>query len=134
MAFEILARRHSEEVVSAEIGGRVIDPNSGERDLFVDALGLTWKNLTDTLDIDEVSHPAEVTLMDGSLAYHIVKLQRRVPPHRVDIETDYARIEQLALEDKRVREMRRWLDGLREDVYVEIRGQGLKYISETLSQ
>ena len=128
--FEILARRHSEEENSAEIGGRLIDPSTGERDLFVEALGLKWKQVTDTLAIDEVSTPAEVDLLDGSRAYHIVKIQRRVPSHRVDIETDYSRIEQLALQAKRAQEMRRWLDALREEVYVETRGQGLERMIE----
>ena len=130
ITFELMARRHSEEESSSEIGGRLVDPSSGERDLFVDALGLDWKSVTDTLDIEELSLPAEVTLMDGGLAYHIVRLQRRIPTHRVDIETDYARIEQLALEDKRAREMRQWLDMLREEVYVMTRGKGLELLSQ----
>lgn len=120
--FELIARRHSEEEISSEIGGRVMDPSTGERDLFVDALGVDWKATTDTLDIGEISQPAEVTLLDGNQAWHIVLLQRTVPTHRVGIETDYARIESLALEAKRAEEMRRWLDILREDVFVELHG------------
>ena len=131
--FEVIARRHSEEAVSSEIGGRLIDPNTGERDLFLDALGADWKAVMDTLEIDELSYPAEVTLLDGRTAWHIVLLQRRVPEHRVDIETDYARIEGLAMDDKRTREMRRWLDLLREDVFIEKRGRALEY-SDTASQ
>ncbi len=129
--FELIARRHSEEESSAEIGGRLIDPQTGERDLFLEALGPKWQEVTDTLEIGELSNPAEVELLDGKRAYHIVKLQRRIPSHRVDIETDYARIEQLALQDKRAREMRIWLDALREEVYVELRGQGLDYMRES---
>ncbi len=122
--FALLARRHSEESATAEIGGRVIDPQTGERDLFLEALGEEWQELADTLEIGEISLPGPVTLLDGTLAYHIVQLQRIVPEHRVDIETDYARIEKLAQDDKRNREMRRWLDLLREEVYVELRGKG----------
>jgi len=122
--FELLARRHSEEETTAEIGGRVIDPQTGERDLFLEAMGEEWQALADTLEIGEISLPGPVTLQDGSLAYHIVQLQRLIPEHRVDIETDYARIEQLALDAKRNSEMREWLDMLREEVYVETRGKG----------
>ena len=122
--FEVLARRHSEEEATAEIGGRVIDPQTGERDLFLEALGPEWQELADTLEIGEVSQPGPVTLIDGSQAYHIVLLQRFVPEHRVDIKTDYTRIQQLALDDKRNREMRAWLDTLREDIFLELRGKG----------
>ena len=121
--FELMARRHSEEDASSEIGGRVVDRNSGERDLFIDALGGDWKATTDTLEVGEISQPAKVTLRDGNVAWHIVLLQRKVPTHRVSIETDYARIKSLALENKRAAEMRRWLDLLREDVFIELRGK-----------
>jgi peptidyl-prolyl cis-trans isomerase SurA len=124
--FEIMARRHSEEAFSSELGGRVVDPSSGERDLFLEALGPTWQQTLDTLEVDEISHPAEVELLDGSRAYHIVHLQRRVPPHRVDILTDYERIEQLALQAKRTVELRDWLSQLRENVYVELRGKAAR--------
>ncbi|MCY4159198.1 MAG: peptidylprolyl isomerase [Bacteroidetes bacterium] len=121
--FELMASRHSEEDASSEIGGRIVDPNSGERDLFVDALGADWKATTDTLEVGEISHPSEVTLLDGTLAWHLVLLQRKVPTHRINIETDYSRIETLALENKRTEEMRRWLDLLREEVFIEFRGK-----------
>lgn len=134
LPFELLARRNSEERSSGEIGGRLIDPTTGERDLFVEALGEDWTATTDTLEIGEISMPAEVTLLDGSLAYHIVVVQRRVPEHRIDIETDYPRIEQLALEDKRVRELRRWLDGLRDKVFVDIRGSGAERLGQVQSE
>lgn len=127
--FELLARRHSEEKSTSEIGGRIVDPQTGERDLFLEALGEAWQNLADTLEIGEISLPGPVALLDGTLGYHIVQLQRLIPEHRVDIDTDGARIEQLALNDKRNIEMRKWLDSLRDEVYVELRGRGLELFS-----
>ncbi len=124
--FELMATRHSEEESSSEIGGRVVDPNSGERDLFLDALGVDWKTTIDTLEIGQISHPAEVTLLDGNLAWHLVLVQRKLPTHRVNIDTDYSRIESLALDNKRNVEIRRWLDILRKDVFIELRGKALE--------
>ena len=127
--FELLARRHSEEPNSAEIGGRVTDPQTGERDLFLEALGPEWQALADTLEVGAISQPGPLTLQDGTIAYHIVRIQRLVPEHRVDIETDYARIEALALNDKRTRLMRAWLDSLRDEVYIETRGKGQELLN-----
>lgn len=121
--FEIMARRHSEEQLSSEMGGRVLDPNSGRRDLVLDALGPTWKDSIDTLEIGQLGMPSEVQLLDGSRAYHIIELQKKAPPHRIDISTDYQRIEELALQDKQGREMRKWLDMLRGEVYIKYRGK-----------
>ena len=126
LSFELAARRHSEEASTAPTGGRVFDPSSGERDLFLEALGPTWQATLDTLEVDELSRPAEVELLDGTRAYHIVRLQRRVPEHRVDLETDYTRIEQLALQEKRQEELSRWLRRLRDDVYLDFRGKAAR--------
>ncbi len=121
--FETIARRHSQEQLSAQRGGRVVDPRTLERDLVLDALGPSWRSTIDTLEIGEISHPAEVELLDGDRAFHIVKLTRRVPEHTLSLETDYARIEQYALQEKRAVEMRKWLDQLRKEVYIEVRGK-----------
>jgi len=121
--FEVLAKRNSEEEQSANLGGRVTDPRSFELDLFSETLGIDWRTLIDTLEVDEVSYPAEVELLNGRRAYHIVKLNRRVAPHQWNIRTDYARIEQFALQEKRAIELEDWIDKLRKSVYVDYRGK-----------
>ncbi len=122
MPFEIMARRHSQEAATANRGGRVVDPSSGSRDLPLQALGPTWQATIAELKEGQISLPAEVELLDGRRAFHILLLQKRVPSHQVDILTDYERIEQIALQDKQSRELREWLNGLRRDVYVDLRG------------
>lgn len=121
--FELMARRHSEEEVSKRLGGRVLDLRTGERDLVLQALNFTWRQTINEMDSDEISEPAEVELLDGKRAYHIVHLQRRVPEHVVDIETDYERIQLLALQEKQQLVLAKWLDELREEVFIEMRGK-----------
>lgn len=119
--FELMARRHSEEEASARLGGRVVAPRAGTRDLVLSALGPSWRGTISSLEEGEVSQPAEVELLDGRRAYHIVKLQRRLPAHRVSLETDYDRIREFALQEKQARALEEWIEELREEVYVDIR-------------
>lgn len=119
--FELMARRHSEEERTAENGGRVVDPRSGTRDLVLDALGPSWKSTLDTMKTGKISKPTRVQLLTGDRAYHILKLQQHLPAHRVNLETDYDRIKQFALQDKQSREMNEWINELREEVYIDIR-------------
>lgn len=121
VSFQLMARRHSEESQSSENGGRVTDPESGTRDLVLDALNPSWRRTIRNLDEGEISKPTKVKLLDGDEAFHIVRLDRRTPAHRVNLETDYDRIRQLALQDKRNRKMREWINRLRDEVYVDIR-------------
>lgn len=119
--FELMARRHSEDERTAENGGRVTDPQSNTRDLVLDALGPSWIRTIRDLEPGEISTPSKVKLLNGDQAYHIVRLGRRVPAHRVDLDTDYERIRKFALQDKRQRKMDDWLDQLREEIYVDVR-------------
>ena len=121
--FEVMARRHSEEAQSAQSGGRVVDPRSGQRDLPLQALGPQWQATLSGLEKDEISEPAPAELLDGRRAYHIVKLQRHTPEHRVSLQTDYERIEEIALQEKQARVLGEWIGELREDVYIDVRGK-----------
>lgn len=121
--FEQVARRHSDETFTAQRGGRVVDPRSMERDLVLEALGPTWQRTLATLEESEISEPAAVELLDGQQAFHIVRLDRRTPAHRMNLETDYERIERFVLQEKRAEIIREWLDGLRKRVYVDVRGE-----------
>ncbi|MFB6229833.1 MAG: peptidylprolyl isomerase [Salinibacter sp.] len=121
VSFALMARRHSEEERTASNGGQVTDPKTGTPDLVLKQLGPSWKRTIRKLEPSEISKPAEVKLLNGKQAYHIVRLERRIAAHRVNLETDYMRIRKFALRDKRNRKMREWLDRLRNEIYVDIR-------------
>ena len=121
--FERLAKQHSQEESTAQLGGRVVDPRSGERDLVRDNLGPFWLDTLDTLQVGEISLPTPVQLESPRQAYHIVQLVFSQEEHTVSLETDYERIEQFALQEKRAEWMQDYIDGLREDIYVDLRGK-----------
>ncbi len=119
--FALMAKRHSEETESAQDGGRVTDPRSGSRDLVFQQLGPSWRQTIQDLEVSEISEPTEVQLLSGERAYHIVKLQRRTPAHRVNLNQDYERIRQFALQDKKQRKINEYLQDLRDEIYVDVR-------------
>lgn len=122
--FYTLASQHSQEEVSKARGGRVSDPQSGERNLYEEALGALWQQTLLDMKEGDISEPSEVNLLDGRRAFHIVKLEARIPSHRVDIESDYKLISERALLDKQEKVMQAWLKDLRKSVYIDLRGKG----------
>ena len=74
------------------------------------------------MEVGDISEPSEVMLQDGKKAYHIVLLQKDLPSHIVNVETDYALIEGLALRAKQARILQEWLYSLKEAVYIDMRG------------
>ena len=121
--FEAIAKHNSSDPFSAAQGGYVSDPRTGERDLRLDALGPLWKVVIDTMEVGGISAPVEVQLLDGTRAWHVILLQRRTPPHQLNLETDYALLSQYALQDKRQTELDAWLQDLRETVYIDIKSE-----------
>ena len=119
--FELMAKRHSEEERSKQNGGRVTDPRTGIRDLALQRLGPTWQSTINSIEVGEISQPREVQLLNGERAYHIVLLQRRLPPHRINLDQDYELVRQAALRAKQERVMDEWTDDLREKIFVDVR-------------
>jgi peptidyl-prolyl cis-trans isomerase SurA len=119
--FALMARRHSEEDRTAQNGGRVTDPQSGTRDLVLDALNPSWRRTIRDLEENQISQPTKVKLLNGEQGFHIVRLDRRTPAHRANLKQDYERIRQLALQAKKNRRMQEWVQELRNEVYVEVR-------------
>lgn len=130
--FELMARNNSDEALSASNGGRVIDPSTGQRDLVLDALNISWKQTLDTLQVGEISVPSEVELLDGRKAVHIVTLQRHLPEHKWSLEIDYDRIQEFALQEKQIDEMRSWITLLRQDVFIELRSEKARSLAANL--
>ena len=119
--FELAAKRHSDEPRSATRGGYVADPRTDERDLVLEALGPYWQATVNRLEIGDISEPEEFQLLDGRRAWHIVLLQQRTAEHQVSLATDYARIEQLVLQEKRQEKRDEWVRELRRNVHIELR-------------
>ena len=52
-------------------------------------------------------------------AYRIVRLDRHIPEHVANLEDDFNQLSEFARQHKIEQEMTRWIDELRNEVYVE---------------
>jgi len=118
--FFSLARRNSDDKNSSAFGGRLMNPQTGERRLPLEALDPALYRLALLLEVGDVSEPRVFDLpQTGQRAYRIVKLINRVPAHRANLDDDYALIENYALQRKQVVEMSEWMETLRKQVHIQ---------------
>ena len=68
----------------------------------------------------DISMPTRIG-MGSSYAYEIVLLRKRTPPHDMTLDTDYHKIETIALNFKRSRDYQEWMKELRSQIYWESR-------------
>ncbi|MDZ7719355.1 MAG: peptidylprolyl isomerase [Balneolaceae bacterium] len=123
-SFADLARRHSEDEQTAPLGGKIYNQQNGARLIPLDQLDPALYRIVLLLDEEgEISEPKTYNPNNPNVsrAFRIVRLDQHVPEHRANLDDDYDRIRQIALQQKQARIMRQWIDELREEVYVEFK-------------
>jgi len=107
--FTELAKKYSDDKESGPLGGLV-----GR--LTADQFDPDLVKVTAGLKPGEISEPVE--LVTGAVrGYHIVYLKDRVPPHAMNLEQDWKRLETMALGYKRNVEYEKWISDLRSQLY-----------------
>lgn len=68
----------------------------------------------------EVSDPFRATDYKGNEMYKIIKLMEIIPSHRATFRDDYIKLEDMALEDKKEKMFRQWLNEKVSAMYVKV--------------
>jgi len=74
----------------------------------------------DTLQPGQYSRPAEFTDRTGKTGYRFTYLKSRTPPHQANLEQDFAKIKEAALQDKINRKLSEWFEGRRKVTFINI--------------
>lgn len=112
-SFGDLAKKYSDDEETKSLGGDLGTVN-------LDQLDAEFAGVLKTLQTGEISQPHRVTLK-SSYGYQIVHVKKRTPAHAMTLETDYKRIEQIALYFKRSRKNSEWVEELKKNIFWEVR-------------
>lgn len=74
----------------------------------------------DTLEVGTFSRAGQFSSQDGKTGYRIVYLKSRIPPHKANLEQDFAKLKEAALEDKTNRVISKWFEDRRKTTYLKI--------------
>jgi len=119
--FSDMAKKHSDDPVSAALGGTVIASGSSSSTLATSTLFPNLQKVIATLKKPgDISEPEKIEPPQGDPFYAIFKLNERVAAHSLDPDKDYAYLEELALENKNRQIFNQWLLQLRKEVYVRV--------------
>lgn len=112
-SFEELAKRHSDDEETKSLGGDLGTVN-------LEQLDAEFAGVLKTLQTGDISLPHRVTLK-SSYGYQIVRVKKRMPAHAMSLDTDFKRIEQIALYFKRSRMNNEWVEELKKNIFWEVR-------------
>src|SRR5690554_4025830 len=111
--FYTAANRFSDDEQSKYNGGMLLNSeNVQSRTTFipVDQLDASIFSALDTLEVGEYSRPSQFTGPDGKTGYRFVFLKSRIPPHQANLEQDYAKLKEAAMDDKVNRIISEWFE------------------------
>jgi peptidyl-prolyl cis-trans isomerase SurA len=124
LEFSSLARTKSQDPITKVTGGKVLDPETGERYIPLNRLDANlYRTVLLLENVGDISEPRAFTLNSpqGARAYRIIRLDERIEEHVANMDQDFERLRNIALQQKQLREYTQWVEELREEVYIEYR-------------
>ncbi len=120
VTFEQMALKYSEDEESKNNGGLIVNPYSGTATYQVDQLDPSLFFMIDKLEVGEISAAFSTSDQRNREGYRIVKLMKRTEPHRANLDQDYQKIKNVALQQKEQQEVQHWIEDKLENAYVKI--------------
>jgi peptidyl-prolyl cis-trans isomerase SurA len=101
-------------------GGLMVNPNTGNSKFEASQLDPKVFFVIDKLKVGEISAPVLYKTDRGKEEYRIYYLKTRTTPHKANIEDDYARIHQMALDEKKNDVINDWIKERVVKTYINI--------------
>ncbi|MEJ5963971.1 peptidylprolyl isomerase [Pedobacter immunditicola] len=121
--FSTAASKYSDNKESKYNGGMMLyADNVTARTTFIPADKVDPKifMVVDTMQVGGVSEPVPFTGADGKEGYKILLLKSKIPPHKGNLEQDYAKFKEKAQEQKMDKVLSEWFEKRRESTYIKI--------------
>lgn len=109
--FAVLAKRYSEDADTKDIGGDL-----GK--VSVDQIDPSYVDIVTHAKSGEITPPTKLTV-GSRYGYHIIYVRSVVPEHTINLDADYRRLEQLALQMKSGANYQQWVEEMRKNIYWE---------------
>ncbi len=104
-------------------GGLMINAASGNTRFEANQLDPKVFFIIDKLKVEDISTPVLLKTERGKQEYRIYFLKSRTNPHKANLEEDYARIQQIALEKKKLDSVDDWIMQKTNSTYISIKDE-----------
>ena len=120
ITFSDAALRFSDEKETRLNGGVLINPSTNDTRFELTKMDpLLYSQIKDLND-NQMSMPL-LDNSDNSISkYKILKITNRFDEHKADFSKDYVKIKELALTDKQLKTIKKWMEGKIEETFVNV--------------
>jgi peptidyl-prolyl cis-trans isomerase SurA len=119
ITFEQAVEKYSEGT-NKNSGGYLLNPQTGGTEFEGDQLAPEVSFTVNKLKPGQISNPVPFKTEEQKDAFRLLYLEKKIPPHRANLKTDYSRIEKWALQDKQRKAIDNWINDKAQNTYVKI--------------
>ena len=119
MTFKEAALKYSEDKYTRYNGGKLTNPQSGENRFERSKLPMKQVYAIAGLESGQMAEPFE-TEFENRKALELLKLDLVVPAHKISLETDYTRVQNMAVQQKQQEKLFDWIDDQLADTFIKI--------------
>jgi len=101
-------------------GGLLINPQTNNSKFETDQLDPKVFFIVDKLKVGEISAAVQMKTDRGKLEFRLYYLKNRTNPHKANLEEDYSRIQQWALDKKKMDQVNAWINTKLSSTYIAI--------------
>lgn len=120
LSFHEAARIYSEDEQSKNNGGLITSPESNSTTIEVDNLDAALFLTIDTMEVGNITPPVPSKSEDGRTTYRIVRLEKRIEPHRANLRQDYPLLKRAAEQARKQEHLNRWMADRSGKIYLQI--------------
>lgn len=120
ITFAQAAREFSDDQITRANGGVLINPSTGDTRFELTKLDPQLYNQILKLKDNEISIPILEEDRSGNKKYKIVMVTNRFNEHVADYAQDYVRIKDLALKEKQLKAIEKWMSDKISDTYISV--------------
>ena len=118
--FENAAFNFSSDKETRFNGGKLVNPVTGDSRFELTKMDPELYNQIKNLKEGEISQPLLEVDRSGLSKYKILKVVSRFDEHKADYSQDYIKIKELALKDKQLKVIKKWVEEKIEDTFVNV--------------
>ncbi len=120
ITFSDAAKSSSDEKETKNNGGVLFNPRTMETKFELTKMDPALYNQIVDLKVGEISQPIYDQDERGNKYYKILTVNSKLPEHKADYANDYLKIKELALKDKQIKAISKWMDEKIQETYVKI--------------
>lgn len=123
ITYEDAARKFSDDEDSRYNGGIQINPQTSDSRWVAGNLKKEVFYSLESLEEGDISTPKLFREQDGKEGFRLLKLIRKIEPHRATLNRDYQRLQEMALNKKRQKQIEGWVKEKIKDTYVRVNNE-----------